>query len=73
LWSASSPPEFINPQNYPQSDPTHAVSRFNLCRAAGGLFSLSDRSRVVLPDAGIAKVGSAWVATRYQRCAMWQI
>jgi hypothetical protein len=28
---------------------------------------------LVLPDAGIAKVGSAWVVTRYQRRAMWQV
>src|ERR1700733_13369846 len=51
----------INPQTYPQTRNAFAHVRFNLRRANAALSSLSDRSRLVLPDVTIAKVGLAWV------------
>ena len=59
------------PQCYPQTASNHLQIRFNLPLAAGALSSLSDRSRLVLPDVTIAKVRSAWVRSRYRRCITW--
>ena len=51
----------INPQCYPQSRHAGTQTRFNLRLANGPLSSPSDRSRLVLPNVTIAKVGLAWV------------
>jgi hypothetical protein len=48
-----------------------ATARFNLYPAIGALSSPSDRSRLVLPDVTIAKVGSAWVRSRYRQRITW--
>ena len=61
----------IDPQSYPQTSLVGLPVRFNLRPAIGALSSLSDRSRLVLPDVTIAKVGSAWVRGGYQRRTTW--
>jgi hypothetical protein len=64
-------PHVINPQSYPQSALEFLPVRFNLPRAIAALSSLPDRSRLVLPDVTIAKVGSAWVRGGYQQRTTW--
>jgi hypothetical protein len=64
-------PHVINPQSYPQSALVDLPARFNLRPVLGALSSLSDRSRLVLPDVTIAKVGSAWVRSRYRQGTTW--
>jgi hypothetical protein len=60
-----------NPQNYPHADSNAPAARFNLYLAIAAVSSLSDRSRLVLPDVTIAKVGSAWVWSRYRQRTTW--
>jgi hypothetical protein len=60
-----------NPQCYPQRHGVIAHGRFNLCLGGFAVSSLSDRSRLVLPDVAIAKVGSAWVRSRYRQGTTW--
>jgi hypothetical protein len=60
-----------NPQCYPQRHGFIVHSGFNLCSRGLAVSSLSDRSRLVLPDVTIAKVGSAWVRGGYQRRTTW--
>jgi hypothetical protein len=50
-----------NPHNYPQTRATLANACFYLRLANDELCSLSDRSRLVLPNVTIAKVKLAWV------------
>jgi hypothetical protein len=64
-------PHVINPQSYPQSSLAFLQARFNLRAVLGALSSLSDRSRLVLPDVTIAKVGLAWVRSRYRQRTTW--
>jgi hypothetical protein len=64
-------PHVINPQSYPQTSLVGLPARFNLRPVLGALSSLSDRSRLVLPDVTIAKVGSAWVRRGYQQRTAW--
>jgi hypothetical protein len=66
-------PHVINPQSYPQSALVGLPARFNLRPAFGALSSLPDRSRLVLPDVTIAKVGLACVRSRYRQRATWWI
>ncbi len=61
----------IDPQSYPQTFLACLPARFNLQPVIGALSSLSDRSRLVLPDVTIAKVGSAWVRSRYRQRTTW--
>jgi hypothetical protein len=61
----------IDPQSYPQTSLVHLPVRFNLRPAIAALSSMSDRSRLVLPDVTIAKVGSAWVRSRYRQGTTW--
>jgi hypothetical protein len=60
-----------NPQCYPQRDGVDVHGGFNLCSRGFAVSSFSDRSRLVLPDVTIAKVGSAWVRGGYQRRTTW--
>jgi hypothetical protein len=46
----------IHPHTYPQTRVASAMARFNLRLAKAELSSLSDRSRLVLPNVTIAKV-----------------
>jgi len=64
-------PHVINPQSYPQSSLVDLPARFNLPLRIAALSSMPDRSRLVLPDVTIAKVGSAWVQGGYQRRTTW--
>jgi hypothetical protein len=64
-------PHVINPQSYPQSALKFLPARFNLPLRIAALSSLPDRSRLVLPDVTIAKVGSAWVRSRYRQGTTW--
>jgi hypothetical protein len=64
-------PHVINPQSYPQSAVVYLPARFNLPLGTVALSSMSDRSRLVLPDVTIAKVGSAWVRSRYRQGTTW--
>jgi hypothetical protein len=60
-----------NPQCYPQRDGVVVHGGFNLCSRGFTVSSLPDRSRLVLPDVTIAKVGSAWVRRGYQQRITW--
>jgi hypothetical protein len=60
-----------NPQCYPQRQGFIVHGGFNLCSRGFAISSFPDRSRLVLPDVTIAKVGSAWVRSRYRQGATW--
>jgi hypothetical protein len=60
-----------NPQCYPQRRGVIVHSGFNLCSRGFAVSLLSDRSRLVLPDVTIAKVGLAWVRGGYQQRTAW--
>jgi hypothetical protein len=60
-----------NPQCYPQRHDVTVQGGFNLCSRDFAVSSFSDRSRLVLPDVTIAKVGSAWVRSRYRQGTTW--
>jgi hypothetical protein len=60
-----------NPQCYPQRRGVIVHSGFNLCSRGFAISLLPDRSRLVLPDVTIAKVGSAWVRGGYQQRITW--
>ncbi|MGA8494478.1 MAG: hypothetical protein WB764_03290 [Xanthobacteraceae bacterium] len=60
-----------NPQCYPQRYGVIVLGGFNLCSRGFAVSSFPDRSRLVLPDVTIAKVGSAWVRGGYQRRTTW--
>jgi hypothetical protein len=60
-----------NPQCYPQRHGVIAHGGFNLCSRGFAVSSLPDRSRLVLPDVTISKVGSAWVRSRYRQGTTW--
>jgi hypothetical protein len=60
-----------NPQCYPQRHGLIVHDGFNLCSRGFAVSLLPDRSRLVLPDVTIAKVGSAWVRGGYQRRTTW--
>jgi hypothetical protein len=51
----------IDPHSYPQTLRAAAMARFNLRPSKAALSSVSDRSRLVLPNVTIAKVRLAWV------------
>jgi hypothetical protein len=61
----------LYPQSYPQTALAGLPARFNLPLAVSAVSSLPDRSRLVLPDVTIAKVGSAWVRGGYQQRITW--
>jgi hypothetical protein len=60
-----------NPRCYPQRHGVVVHGGFNLCSRGFAVSSLPDRSRLVLPDVTIAKVGSAWVRSRYRQGTTW--
>jgi hypothetical protein len=60
-----------NPQCYPQRHGVIVHGGFNLCSRGFAVSSFPDRSRLVLPDVTIAKVGSAWVRSRYRQRTAW--
>ena len=68
---ASGSPVQTIPRIIPMPIPTRPAARFNLYPAIAAVSSLSDRSRLVLPDVTIAKVGSAWVRSRYRQRTTW--
>jgi len=60
-----------NPQCYPQRHGVTVHGGFNLCSRGFAVSSFPDRSRLVLPDVTIAKVGSAWVRCCYRQRTTW--
>jgi hypothetical protein len=70
LWSDRRQPD---PLSYPQSQRAIMRDGFFLQLGIAAVCSMSDRSRLVLPNVTIPKVRSAWVCSRYQRRATWQI
>jgi hypothetical protein len=60
-----------NPQCYPQRDSVIVLGGFNLCSRGFAVSLVPDRSRLVLPDVTIAKVGLAWVRGGYQQRTTW--
>ena len=59
------------PSVIPSTPLSKAYDVFNLYPVIAALSSLPDRSRLVLPDVTIAKVGSAWVRSRYRQGTTW--
>jgi hypothetical protein len=63
----------LDPLSYPQARCGLALARFRLRAGIAAISSVSDQSRLVLPNVTIPKVKPAWACSRYQRRATWQI